>query len=242
MSTGYDPLASSGYSSLAGNPGTVGSGGFGSGNNGIQPLTGGGDQLTAFFRSLSNLTGTTGANLLGAGGQTTGTGLGTVGQGLADTSTGMSTLNAPIDFYKKLISGDPATMTAALGPTASLIGQQYAGVQQNATNNLPGGGYRSVVQAGIPQAQAAAVGNAAEGLQSTAAQALGQLGAEQASIGQGESGTGLGVAGVGSTQTSQGLSALVSTIQSALQRMGINLQSSGINQFATLAQGLSALI
>ena len=207
-----------------------------------QPVNGANDSLTAFFRSLTNLTGQTGANQVNQGAATVGQGLSTVGTGLTDQQTGMQTLQAPIDFYTKLLSGDPATMTAALAPTANIISQQYEGAKSATGEGLPSGGFRSTAIAGLPFAQAGKVGDAALGLQSDAAKQLGSLGSAQAAIGQGESSTGLGVAGVGSTQQSQGLSALMGTITDILGKMGINLQGAGVNTFATFSQGLNALI
>ena len=207
-----------------------------------QPVNGANDSLTAFFRSLTNLTGQTGVNQVNQGAATIGQGLQTVGTGLGDQATGMQTLQAPIDFYTKLLSGDPATMTQALAPTASLISQQYEGAKSATGTGLPSGGFRSTAMAGLPFAQASKVGDAALGLQSEAAKQLGTLGGEQATIGQGISNTGLGVAGVGSTQQSQGLTALMGTITDILGKMGINLQGSGVNSFATFSQGLNALI
>ena len=205
-------------------------------SNGLapQPVSGANDSLTAFFRSLSNLTGDTGVNLVNQGSSTVGLGMQTVGQGLGDQATGMQTLQAPIDFYKKLLSGDPATMTQALAPTASLINQQYETATSGVSSNTAQGGFRSAAMAGLPFAKAGAVGNAALGLQSTAATQLGTLGGEQAAIGQGESNTGLGVAGVGTTQQAQGLQALTATLTGILQKMGINVQGSTANQVGAI--------
>lgn len=207
-----------------------------------QPVSGANDSLTAFFRSLTNLTGGTGVSQFNAGGNTIGAGLGTVGTGLEGQQAGLNTLNAPIDFYTKILSGDPAAIQQALAPTANAISQQYEAAKTGASEGMPAGGFRSTTLAGLPFAQAAQVGNAALGLQPAAANALGQLGGEQAGIGQGISQTGLGVAGIGSTQQSQGLQALFSTIQALLGKMGINLQGSGVNSFATFAGGLNSLI
>ena len=204
-----------------------------------QPVNGANDSLTAFFRSLTNLTGQTGVNMVNQGAATIGQGLETVGTGLEGQGAGLQTLQAPIDFYNKLLSGDPAAMTSALAPTASIISQQYEGAKSATGQGLPSGGFRSTAVAGLPFAQAGKVGDAALGLQSTAAQQLGVLGGEQAEIGRGISNTGLGVAGVGTTQQSQGLTALMGTITSILAKMGINLQGAGVNSFATFSQGLA---
>jgi len=238
--TSTDPF-SSGYSNLAGTN-TGGSGGFGSGNAGVAPLPGSGDPLTTFFRSLSNLTGTTGANLTGAGGQTTAAGLGTAGQGLGVQGSALNTLQPSIDFYTKILSGDPTAMEQALAPTATTVENLFQSAQSTAGMQLPQGGYRSTVLAGLPQAAASKVGDAALSLQPNAAAALTGAASTEAGIGQGISNTGLGVAGVGSTQTSQGLQALMSTIQAALAKMGINIQGGFANQFGQIAQGIGALV
>ncbi|HYT08982.1 MAG TPA: hypothetical protein VEL77_15160 [Rugosimonospora sp.] len=196
------------------------------GNVATQPVSG--DSLTQFFRSLTNLTGTTGENLLNQGGATTAMGLGGVGQGF-------QTMQPSVDFYTKLLSGDPKTMTEALAPTSALIGQQFQRAGQGADANLPMGGYRSQVMSELPFAQAGMVGNAVLGLQPAAAQGLGQLGGLQGQLG-------LGVAGIGSQQTGQGLASLESAIQAALEKMGINIQGGTAHNFNTVAQGINALI
>lgn len=207
-----------------------------------QPVGGANDSLTAFFRSLTNLTGGTGAAQFNQGAQTIGQGMQTIGTGLEDQQKGFDTLNAPIEFYQKLLDGDPAAMAAALAPTASLISQTYEGAKTATSAGLPSGGFRSSAVAGLPFAQASKVGDEALKLQPEAAKQLGVLGGERAGIGRGISDTGLGVAGVGSTQQSQGLQALMGTITDLLSKMGINIQGGTSNMFATGASGISSII
>jgi hypothetical protein len=87
---------------------------------------------------------------------------------------------------------------------------------------MPAGGYRAATLAGLPQAQAAQVGNAALQLQPAAAQALASLGGEQASIGQGMAGVGTQIGGLGTTLTGQGLQSLQNLVADLLNKQRIN--------------------
>lgn len=228
------------------------SGGFGPSGISPQPVSGSDNSLTAFWRGLSNYAGGAGPSFLQAGGNLLGTGMGVTqggldmsGTGFGTTQTGLNTLQPSIDFYKKILSGDPTATTQALAPTAANIAAITSGATNQATQGLPGGGYRAATLAGLPQAEAAAVGNAALGLQPAAAQALGQLGGEQAQIGatqagigQGVSGTGLGIGQLGSVLTGQGLQTLQNTIADVLSKMGINIQGGTATLFSSVVGSL----
>ena len=235
-------------------PTTGSSSGSGSSGLATQPISG--DSLTQFFRSLSNYLGGTGAGLTSTGTGLVGGGVGVAGtgadiatQGLGTTETGLATMQPAIDFYNKILTGDPTATTAALAPTAANINQITAGATDQASQGMPAGGYRAATLAGLPFAQASQVGNAALQLQPAAAQALDQLGGqqatiggEQATIGQGISSTGIGVGQLGSTMTGQGLSAAEAALTSLLQKMGYNIQGGTSNMFNTFTGGLSNLI
>lgn len=237
--------------------GSTSGGGTGQGGLQPQPVSGGNDDLTKALRAGSNLLGSTGVNLIGAGGPTLGTGMGVAqggvdisGTGLQTTQTGLQTLQPSIDFYTKILSGDPRATTQALAPTASNIAQITAGATNAASQGMPGGGYRAATLAGLPFAQAQQVGNAALALQPQAATALGQLGqaqaqigGEQAQIGQGIAGTGLSIGQLGTVLTGQGLQAIQNMVADYLQKMNINQQAPTAAQtFATITQGLANLI
>jgi hypothetical protein len=170
--------------------------------------------------------------------------------GFGTTQTGLQTLQPSIDFYSKILAGNPIATTQALAPTASNIAAITSGATDQASRGMPGGGYRAATLAGLPFAQAQQVGNAALALQPQAAQqlaALGgqqaQIGAEQASIGQGIAGTGLGIGGMGTTLTAQGGQMLQNTIADMLQKMGINISDPGaLGAFIGITQGLKNLI
>lgn len=226
----------------------------GPGNFGVnpQPVSGSDNSLTAIWRGLSNLAGTTGAGLTQAGGNLISGSLPIIqsgtdmsGTGFGTTQTGLNTLQPSIDFYSKLLAGNPQATAQALAPTAANISSIYSGALNNATMGTPAGGYRAATIAGLPQAEAAQVGNAALQLQPAAAAALGQLGgeqaqigAEQAGIGQGVAQTGLGVGQLGTVLTGQGLQTLQNTIADVLNKMGINIQGGTAATFSQIVGSL----
>ena len=140
--------------------------------------------------------------------------------------TGQGILQQPADFYSKLLSGDPTTMSQVLAPTAAEISQQYQPAFTEARQFLPRGGYGASTTAELPFTIAGQVGNAALGLQPAAAQALNQLGLDVSKLGLGEQAAGqaditamiqgvLGKMGV-TTPLSQSLSNIGSFISSLI--------------------------
>lgn len=230
--------------------------GGGSGNFGVAPLTNPDNSLTGLWYNLANMAGNVAPTQLQAGGNLINTGTGITqggldmsGAGFGTTETALNTLQPSIDFYNQLLAGDPTAMTQALAPTANLLSKVTSGAEGGASGGDPAGGYRAATMAGLPQAQAAQIGDAALNLQPQAAQALASLGNEQAGIGatqgqigQGVAGTGLGTAGVGTTLTGQGGQNLQQLISAVLNKMGINYQFGGPQTFNTIASGLNQLV
>jgi hypothetical protein len=204
-------------------------GGGGTGNYGLmpQPVGAGDNDLTRYQRSLTNLLGGTGPGLLQTGQGLLGGGVDITQGGLDVTKTGLQTLDVPLDFYKKLLAGDPSATTSALAPTAANIAQITAGATDQAARGLPGGGYRAATMAGLPFAQAAQLGNAALALQPMAAKEIAGIGGEQAQIGKGISETGLDLGKLSTILTQFGLGALQNTIEDVLRKAGINVQETG---------------
>lgn len=257
-STGYDQIDSSFgkiYQMMA--PISGSGGGTGAGGTQPQPVSGGDNDLTQYLRSLTNLAGTQAPGLVQAGTGVLGGGLGVAGggvdisrEGLATTETGLKTLQPSLDFYNKLLSGDPNVTAAALAPTAANIAQITSGATDQASRGMPQGGYRASTLAGLPFQQAAQVGNAALQLQPAAAQALADLGKTQAGIGgmqaqigQGISGVGTDIGRLGLGLTGEGMSSLQMAINGLLQKAGINVQEGGpLKAFDQFMSGLSQLI
>jgi len=221
-----------------------------------QPISGADNSVTAGQRASMNLLGqaaptafTMGQNLLGTGLGVTQGGLGVAGGGVGVMGTGLETLQPSIDFYNKILAGDPSTTSAALAPTAANIAQIYSGALNQANQGMPAGGYRAATLAGLPQAQAAQVGNAALGLQPAAAQALAALGGEQAQIGQGIAGVGTTIGGLGTqigglgTQlTGQGLSGIQNLAQDLLEKQHINQLDPTVLQQISQALGIAGTL
>ena len=187
--------------------GTPASGG-GTGSSGISPLTNPDNSLTGLWYNLANLAGPESQQLFGAGANLVNAGASLVNQGNTDIA-------APTAYYQQLLSGNPATVTAALAPTAANISNITSGAINNVSQGMPLGGYRASTLANLPFAQASQVGNAALNLQPTAAQAL-------ASIGAGQEQAGVNQQQVGTTLTGQGVQQLQSLISDAIQKMNIN--------------------
>lgn len=150
--------------------------------------------------------------------------------GLSTTGSALNTLQTPINFFQQLMSGNPATVTAALGPTAANIATIAAGATNRASQGMPEGGFRSLSMANEPFWQASQVGNAAEGLQATAAAGLEQASAQQAAIAAALEQTGLGL-------TQQGLGASQAAMTGANQKQQINQEAGSV--FGDIMKALS---
>jgi hypothetical protein len=179
------------------------------GTGGPTPSFPAGPTSSDILRQGINLVGGQGVNLSNLGNLLLGTGVGTLQQ--------------PFDFYSKLLSGDPTTMTQALAPTASTISQLYQPLITNAQQNLPRGGFSAATAAELPFAEAGQIGNAALALQPQAASALEQLGLDVSKLGLGEQAAG-----------QQGIQDI---IQAALGKMGVTTSIT-----ANLGNILGALI
>lgn len=231
-----DPLGGGSITGYGGSSGTTTSGGSA-------------DPISGQFSQIRNIIGTpTGSSIpsIGAGGPTASFGAGSNssdilrqginligGQGINLSNlgnlllgTGMGTLQGPMDFYTKLLSGDPTTMTQALAPTAAAISAQYQPLLTGAAQNLPRGGFAAGTLAELPFAQAGQVGNAALALQPAAAAALQSLGLDVSKLGMGEQAAG-----------QQGIQDIISA---ALGKMGV---TGGITQnLANVGQFISSLV
>lgn len=238
----YSMFGSKPSSSVMGQPI---SGGFGGAFGVPQNTTPQPDQI---FSSLTNIAGTTapallatGGGLVGAGTGVTGGGLDMSGTGFGTTQNALATLQPSIDFYSQLLAGNPTATTEALSPAATTLANVESGALTQAGQGMPAGGYRAATMAGLPQAEASQVGNAALNLIPTAAQQLAAaaneqagIGATQAQIGQGVSTTGQQIAQTGTTLLGQGQQTMQNLIADALNKMGINYQYGGPQTFATI--------
>jgi hypothetical protein len=119
------------------------------------------------------------------------------GNGSAASTAGASTFNAgtsslspSIDYYSKLLSGDPTATASAIEPTTTGIMQQYDTAYKNITDNGARGGQRSGSVAANSTAAAGKVSDVIAGVQPAAAQGLTNTASTLAGLGVAEQGVG----------------------------------------------------
>lgn len=171
------------------------------------PLAAGGP--TAGFAAGANSSDILRQGINLTGGQ--GVDLSTVGGGLL--GQGVNMLNLPANYYQKLLSGDPTTITQALAPTAAALAPQTQNLIQTATNNMPRGGFAASTVAEAPFAEQAKLNEAAYGQIPGAATGAAGLGSTVAGLGQGEQ--------------QLGLQALQQIINASLGKMGVTTGITG---------------
>lgn len=186
-----------------------------------------GDSLTQFIRSLQNY-------LENQGSSTFGFGQALTGQGAQGVGAANTTLQPSTDYWTKLLSGDPATMTSAVAPTANAINQQYDTATRQAVSQSPRGGYMSGQLAALPWQKAATIGNLYQSLQPTAATNLSSNAGIQGGLAQILGQLGLGTMGQGSTLTQ-------AAANLALGRRGQNVQELGQNKSLAGTLGAAAM-
>lgn len=175
-----------------------------------------GDSLTRFVRSLQNLTGQQGQEILGAG-------QGQFQQGIEAT--------APVlQFLTQLVKGDQGDVTQAAQPEIDQITQQFDQIR-NMISMAPRGGGKATALAEAPFQKAGAIQRTEGELRKGAAAELSGLGTTLAGLGLEESGLGAGLE--------------TASQQAALTRRGQNV-SQDISNLGNLTSGLetafSALI
>lgn len=175
-----------------------------------------GDSLTRFLRSLTNLLGTSGQDLFGAGRET--------------YAGGLKTFEQPLSYWSKLLSGDPRAMTEAIAPEAGMIVSQYDAARRAVSTQAPRGGARSTTLAELPFRQATDINTLLQSLRPEAAKQV-------TSIADLLSKYGLAETGLGQSQ-------LAMAIQGLLTRRGQNVQESEAQQrmIGDLGQGIGAII
>jgi hypothetical protein len=220
-----------------------------------QPMSGSDNSLTAFFRGLSNLLGTTapsfiqaGQNLMSMGVPWTQRGAGMQGAGFGTAAQAPGVMAPGIAYNQAILNNDPNALSSQAGPYASSIAAQNANVINQIQRGVPLGGGQLVSNM-VPQMGANEIATAIQGYRPTAAQNLIQagpqvagVGASLAGIGQGLSQTGLGEQQTGLQTAGLGYSALQNAVQDMLQKMGINIQGGTSATFDQWAQGIGALL
>ena len=124
-----------------------------------EPLEG--NSRDQFMRSMFNWGGSTGQNLMQTGGSATG---------------------QAMDYYSKLLSGNPAAMSQAIQPEAGAIRQQYDQLRKQTDQFAPMGGGRASTMMSLPYKQQSDIGKLLAQVRPNAALQLGGLGTQQQQI------------------------------------------------------------
>ena len=139
-------------------------------------------------------------------------------------------IQAPMDYYSKLLSGDKAAMAEAIAPEAQRIGSNYAMAANSARSNMARGGYASSTLANLPFKQAGETNTLLQLLRPNAAAAMGNL-----ALGAGQLGNATGsnmISALGaSNQAGQGI------LGTGTQQQGNLLQNQQAQQQQMYQQG-----
>ena len=199
-----------------------------------QPISGADNSLTAAQRGASNIAGVMAPMAFNMG-------QGMLGTGMGVAQTGLGAIQPSVDFYTKLLSGDPTTMSGALGPLAGPLAS-WAAQAQNATRAMPSGGLASAEQGNIATMIPQVLGQGAEQLLSSAAGSLGNLGL-------GEAGVGTQIGQMGTTMTGQGLQGILNLYSDLINKQSVNQQDTPFTTFgqvmgplATLGAGIAGAV
>ena len=131
-------------------------------------------------------------------------------------SEGVSSLQAPMQYFSKLLSGDPTATASAIQPAASQVMGQYDAAYKNITDNSARGGQRSGAIAENQNQKAGAVSSLISGVMPAAAAGLGQLGTS--------------LAGLGTAETSVGQQGLMESLQSLMNMRAQDINYTGTQQ------------
>lgn len=143
------------------------------------------------------------------------------GQQLAQS--GMGNLNEVQSYLQRLMSGDRGLTMQTLAPEINSLTQQYQGSVGAARGLYPRGGQTASQAAQLPYQMQGNINNLLFSARPQAAQQLGQLGSNQASLGMGALGQGGG-------------------LTNSMLNYGLNAQNQMFGQGMQIGQGISSLI
>lgn len=121
---------------------------------------------------------------------------------------GTAALQAPLNFFQALASGDRNTIMGVLSPEISTLTSQYDTGRSSAEEFAPRGGGRAAALEELPFQKAGAIENLVQGAQTTGVQGEANIGAMLSNLGLGELEAGGGIASqtVGQLQNQQQIS------------------------------------
>lgn len=197
------------------------------------------DSLTQAMRSLTNMLGTSGPQLIGQGQKGYATGQQTLAGAIPTLKQSLQGLAAPEQYYQNLLSGDKAAMESAVAPETSSILDQYRGKRSQMAKLGPRGGGTNEAIAGSQFGQAGDVAKVLQSVRPQAAQGATQVAGQRADVGKGIANVGQAQAGLGLSESGQGIQQLQEALQGLLARRGQNMGPGSIaNQFQQYASVL----
>lgn len=223
------------------NNGTFGSGGYKVGDIAYEGLSPKQDSLTQFFRSFENAQAQSGQKKNAAGQAEYGAGIGDYGAGITGLDKSQHDLQPAIDYFTKLLGGNTAEVTSAIGPEIDQISSQFDQVRKMTSETAARGGGKASSQAQTPFTQIQQLTNLISQARRGAATGLTGAAGQESSTASSRAGLGLQRGSLGLQESSLGFQDLTSAIQAAESRKGFNIQESGSNKQLASA-GLSALI
>jgi hypothetical protein len=174
------------------------------------------DSLTQATRGLTNYMGQ-------AGKESYERGIKQSERGRDITDSGLHNLGPTLDYFGKLLSGDPAQIAEAMQPEVDQISQQFGQIRNMFSRTQARGGGGTSTMAQSPFEQIRMLSDLVSKARGGAAESRGKFGLEQARIGQGETQIGQG-------EESMGVNTLSATNQGLLARRGQNYQVDTANK------------
>lgn len=179
-----------------------------------QQVQGWQNSLNQYERSIQNLLGKSGQEILGKGGS------------LLDSGT--ATLGPSIDYWKGILSGNKADIASAAEPELTATSNQFQSQRRVLDQYTPMGGGRSQSLAASRSAEAQTKAGIISKTRAAAAPELAQAGIAEQGVGLGEQ--------------QLGLDQLSKVLTSLIQRAGIDIQGGTAATFSQILQGIGAII
>ncbi len=196
------------------------------------------DSLTQYLRSLTNMLGGGGKADVAEGRGTARTGEGVLKAGLPAMSQALQGLAAPEQYYRSLLGGDKAAMESAVAPETSSILDQYRGKRSQMAKLGPRSGGTGEAIAGSQFGQIGDVSKVLQSVRPQAAKGATDVAGARAGIGQGIGQMGAQLAQLGLGESGQGLQQLLGALQGLMQRreqdMGIGSTGSKFQQYGSV--------
>lgn len=117
--------------------------------------------------------------------------------GLAATDKGIDTLTGPLDWFRKLLTGDSTALMQAVAPAVQSLTGQYGQAEKAVKAFQPRGGERNKVLAELPFRKAGDIATLIGGAQEKGAAGLADIAGLLGQLGLGSTGAGTSAANAG---------------------------------------------